>query len=96
MLHHGAPLVFDICVGSEVFRCLTVCMEEPPALRSLTSAERAIAVLAGSGLAARQIAQKRGTSVRTVENQLALVFRKLGVSCRAELCELLSIATPKR
>jgi DNA-binding NarL/FixJ family response regulator len=37
------------------------------------------------GLSNRTIAQVRGTSVRTVANQIASVFRKLNVTGRAEL-----------
>jgi DNA-binding CsgD family transcriptional regulator len=36
------------------------------------------------------IAKARGTHVRTVANQLAALFRKLGVASRAELRALLA------
>ena len=51
----------------------------------LTVAERHVAGLVLDGLSNRTIAQVRGTSVRTVANQIASVFRKLNVTGRAEL-----------
>ena len=36
------------------------------------------------------IAEARGTSVRTVANQIQAIFKKLGVSSRSELVALLS------
>ena len=53
--------------------------------RSLTAAERAVALLALRGLTNRDIARLRGVSARTVANQLASVFRKMGVGSRREL-----------
>ncbi|HEY1695349.1 MAG TPA: helix-turn-helix transcriptional regulator [Polyangiaceae bacterium] len=51
----------------------------------LTPAELEVARCAVSGMSNRTIARWRGSSVRTVANQLASVFRKLGVGSRAEL-----------
>jgi DNA-binding CsgD family transcriptional regulator len=51
----------------------------------LTAAEREVTLAALSGLSNAGIAKQRGSSPRTVANQLALVFRKLGVHSRAEL-----------
>jgi len=53
----------------------------------LTAAERHVAALVLDGLSNRTIAQMRGTSVRTVANQIASVFRKLNVTGRAELAD---------
>jgi DNA-binding NarL/FixJ family response regulator len=52
---------------------------------SLTGAEQAVAVLVCRGISNRQIATLRGTSERTVANQLSEIYRKLGVSNRTEL-----------
>ncbi len=52
---------------------------------SLTKAERAITQLVAKGISNRDIAARRAVSVRTVENQLTSIFRKLGVASRAEL-----------
>jgi DNA-binding NarL/FixJ family response regulator len=57
---------------------------------SLSKAERAIVdgLLGGKGIAA--IACERGTSPRTVANQIASTYQKLGVSSRRELLALLT------
>lgn len=59
--------------------------EGPPLPAELTRAEREVASLAMAGLTNRQIAAARGGAERTVANQLANVFRKLGVGSRLEL-----------
>ncbi len=55
------------------------------ALTGLTAAERAVALLLVEGASNAAIAQARGASPRTVANQVAAVFRKLGVGSRAAL-----------
>jgi DNA-binding NarL/FixJ family response regulator len=56
-----------------------------PALpETLSPAERAVALALLEGLSNSEIAKARRTSVRTVANQLASLFRKLGVGSRAE------------
>jgi DNA-binding CsgD family transcriptional regulator len=54
-----------------------------PAILSLAEKDVARALLAGA--AQSQIARVRGTSSRTVANQIASVFRKLRVTSRMEL-----------
>jgi DNA-binding NarL/FixJ family response regulator len=57
-----------------------------PALpETLSSAERAVAAAALRGCSDAEIARERGSSPRTVANQLACTFRKLEVRSRAEL-----------
>ena len=51
----------------------------------LTAAEREVVGHILEGRSNAEIARLRGTSVRTVANQVASLFRKLGVSSRAEL-----------
>jgi DNA-binding CsgD family transcriptional regulator len=51
----------------------------------LTASERAVVVLALSGCSNAAIARRRGSTARTVANQLASVYRKLGISGRREL-----------
>lgn len=51
----------------------------------LTATEQRVAELAGSGLTNRQVAEQVFISVKTVEANLARVYRKLGISSRAEL-----------
>jgi DNA-binding CsgD family transcriptional regulator len=52
---------------------------------NLTAAERLIVELVVSGLSNRAIAERRGTSVSTIANQLASIYKKLGLASRAEL-----------
>ena len=52
---------------------------------ALTHAERRVATLLLEGLSNQEIARLRGTSVRTVANQAAAIFKKLGVRRRAQL-----------
>lgn len=56
----------------------------------LTAREDEIARLAASGLSNQEIARRLLISVRTVENHLHRVFRKLGVENRAEMTRVLT------
>lgn len=58
----------------------------------LTATERRIAELAASGLTNRQVAERSFTSPKTVEANLARVYRKLGITSRAELGAKMSAA----
>lgn len=60
----------------------TICFDE------LTGAENEVCQLMLGGLSNAEIAGARGTSVNTVENQAASIFRKLDVCSRAELAAL--------
>jgi DNA-binding CsgD family transcriptional regulator len=51
----------------------------------LTPTERRVAELAASGLTNREVASKAFMSPKTVQANLARVYRKLGISSRAEL-----------
>jgi DNA-binding CsgD family transcriptional regulator len=51
----------------------------------LTEREREVALLAARGMTSRQIADRLGISVRTVDNQLGRVYTKLGVTGRRDL-----------
>ena len=51
----------------------------------LTATERKIANLAAAGLTNRQVAEQAFMSPKTVEANLARVYRKLGITSRAEL-----------
>jgi len=57
----------------------------PSAPLELTATEERVAALAASGHTNRQVAAALFLSRRTVEDNLARVYRKLGVSSRAEL-----------
>ncbi len=54
----------------------------------LTTAENEVAHLIGAGLSNAEIARRRGSSPRTVANQAARIFRKLGVTSRLGLYAL--------
>jgi DNA-binding CsgD family transcriptional regulator len=56
----------------------------------LTPREREIALLAASGLTSQQIAGRLVVSVRTVDNHLQRVYRKLGIARRGELAGLIT------
>jgi DNA-binding NarL/FixJ family response regulator len=56
----------------------------------LTPREREIALPAASGLTSQQIAGRLVVSVRTVDNHLQRLYRKLGIARRAELARLLT------
>ncbi len=51
----------------------------------LTTAEREVLADLLQGLKTRDIANRRGTSPRTVSNQIAGIFRAYGVASRGEL-----------
>jgi len=51
----------------------------------LTNREREVAILAASGLTSRAIAERLFLSARTVDNHLARIYAKLGVSSRSDL-----------
>lgn len=56
-----------------------------PRVESLTDAEQEVLVLLLRGYEAIDIATARNTSPRTIPNQVAGIYRKLGVGSRAEL-----------
>lgn len=86
----------ELEVGGERFVLLEwpACLPEPAVPAALTPAEAAVAALAATGLSNAQIAAARGAAARTVANQLARAFRKLGARSRAELCVRLSCGGP--
>jgi len=53
--------------------------------QTLTPAELSVAEHALAGLSSPQIASKRGADIRTIANQIAAIYKKLGVSSRLEL-----------
>ena len=57
----------------------------PSAPAELTETERLVAQLAASGLSNREVADRTFLAVKTVEANLARVYRKLGIRSRAEL-----------
>jgi DNA-binding CsgD family transcriptional regulator len=68
----------------------------PPAPLALTATEERVAALAAAGHTNRQVAQALQLSPRTVEDNLARIYRKLGISSRAELGAAMARAEPLR
>jgi DNA-binding NarL/FixJ family response regulator len=82
----GRPVdVFDLALGGERLVVISIPAGEGQTVEGLTRAERAVARGVLSGWSNAEIARRRRSSPRTVANQLASIYRKLGVSSRAEL-----------
>lgn len=62
----------------------------------LTAAELEVATLLLSGASNEEIARCRGRSVRTIANQIASIYAKLGVGSRAELARLAAGTGPTK
>lgn len=77
----------EVVAGGERLLVLSWPIDEldPLASTSLSPAEAEVARMAIDGLSNRAISRRRGTSVRTVGNQMSSVLRKLGVGSRREL-----------
>lgn len=76
---------FHIDVDGGPLALLTYEVETDAQLTSLSNAERAVMHALLEGKSNAQIAAARGTARRTVANQVARLFEKLGVRSRAEL-----------
>lgn len=63
---------------------------------SLSPAERDVTFALLHGATNAEIAARRGVAVRTVANQIASIFKKLGVSSRTELAAMLGAARKQR
>jgi DNA-binding CsgD family transcriptional regulator len=86
--HRGQGLLVGRCsvMGSAHTEILVVSFTRPE-LRlehMMSASEYEVACLCTEGCTHEEMALRRGTSRRTVANQLASVFRKLGVSGRSE------------
>ncbi len=75
----------EVKVSDEKVVVVTAPTRSGSDLPSLSRAERAVAELAARGLSNAEIAKRRRCSPRTVANQLASVFVKLGIESRSEL-----------
>lgn len=77
--------VLRIDIGGMVLALLSYEVSPAAHLPPFTDAERAVLSAVLEGKTNAQIAAERRTSARTVANQVAGLFRKLGVRSRAEL-----------
>lgn len=69
--------------GTEMLVFESPCSSRAPTC--LTSAERELLQAILRGMSSEQLARQRGTSVRTIANQLARLFRKFRASTKSEL-----------
>ena len=75
-------------VGPDAFGVLVFPLGGPsvsPPPTNLTPSEQSVMQLMLEGKSNQEIAKERRTAVRTVANQVASIFKKLGVGSRAEL-----------
>jgi len=88
-----SPISSDVTfftLGAEEFALIPLAGNPAPALATLSEAETCILAELAIGRSNSEIAANRGTSLRTVTNQVSAVFQKLDVRSRSELVLLLS------
>jgi DNA-binding NarL/FixJ family response regulator len=85
--------LFEFRVGEECFVLLELPSLQPADTR-LTEAECDVARLAAEGWRNEEIAAKRGTSERTVANQMASILMKLNLGSRIALAAWMGEANP--
>jgi len=81
----AGPRVSRMRVGGEEIIVLSVPLPKLQYPEGTTPAEQEIIDLMLQGLTAKEIAEQRGASLRTVTTQLGMIFRKAGVNSQAEL-----------
>jgi DNA-binding NarL/FixJ family response regulator len=79
---HRATALAAQCEDASTPALALLAAEEPD---PLTRREREVAILAARGLTSKQIADRLGVTVRTVDNHLSHVFGKLGLTSRQQL-----------
>ncbi|MFO0617127.1 MAG: LuxR C-terminal-related transcriptional regulator [Polyangiaceae bacterium] len=72
-------------IDGEEYLLIGIPVGSPKLERDLTPVEATLIEGVLAGLSNRQLAEKRGTAVRTIANQLQTLYRKLGVGSRGEL-----------
>ncbi|MHB8417534.1 MAG: response regulator transcription factor [Myxococcales bacterium] len=84
-------------LGGRRFAALVEELGAGAAPGSVTPAEREVACLLCRGASNQAIAAQRGTSLRTVANQVSSLMRKLGVDSRVQLAlRLCPSRSPRR
>lgn len=86
---------FDI--GPDAFAVLEFPLGNPttpPPAASLTESEQSVMQLVLEGMSNQEIAKARRRAVRTIANQVASIFRKLGIGSRCELYALAARGMP--
>ena len=88
--HKCRPLDgFEFESEGTTYACISMSTTAPALPHFLTEAERDIVLQMMDGKTTAGIAERRGTSKRTVDHQIERIFQKLGVRDRNELCERL-------
>jgi DNA-binding CsgD family transcriptional regulator len=82
-------VVLSLRVGDTELAVVSAPVANPSALARLTKAEREVLIQVLAGASNAEIAAARRTSARTVGNQVAALFQKLGVTSRGALAALL-------
>jgi DNA-binding CsgD family transcriptional regulator len=90
------PRLITLTVEGYQFAVVTVPLAAGSALSKLTPVERQVACLASDGFSNAEIGRWRGTSERTVANQIASIFRKLNVGSRYHLASRLACSALDR
>lgn len=75
-------------IGGERLAVITIPGLEAVCFEQLTAAENEICSLMIAGRSNAEIAERRGTSINTVENQARSIYRKLAISSRTQLVAL--------
>ena len=86
----GVIDVFEVAVEGDDLVVVSMPIRTHAFGGALTAAERDVTSQVLAGLSTAAIARARGRSERTIANQLASIYRKLGVASRAELAALAS------
>lgn len=84
------PRVSRMYVGGEEIIVLSIPLPKLRYPEGTTDAEHEIIDLVLQGLTAKEIAERRGASIRTVTTQLGTIFRKAGVNSQAELIAIMT------
>jgi DNA-binding CsgD family transcriptional regulator len=84
------PRVSRMRVGGEEIIVLSVPLPKLRYPEHTTEAEHEIIDLVLEGLTAKEIAERRGASLRTVTTQLGAIFRKADVNSQAELIAMMT------
>ena len=84
------PRVSRMRVGGEDIVVLSVPLPNLQYPEGTTAAEHEIIDLVLQGLTAKEIAERRAASLRTVTTQLGTIFRKASVNSQAELIAMMT------
>lgn len=86
----GLALVVTFCHGSAASSARNLRPEALRLLNLLTPSEREVARRVADGERNQEVARQLGKSLRTVEFQLNVIYRKLGIRSRTQLTRLLA------